>query len=57
MLLYNILDRTGIRIQLVNGRTPNEGKVEFLFPMRGAVCGSHWDDKVAKVACRMLGLP
>ena len=28
-----------------------------LFPIRGAVCGSHWDDNAAKVSCRMLGLP
>ena len=54
--MYTILDQSDIKLRLVNGNTSSEGTVEILFPMRGAVCGSHWDDKAAKVACRMLGL-
>ena len=45
-------------IQLVNGSSPNEGRVEFCVNEQwGTVWDDGWDRNDATVACRQLGLP
>ena len=46
------------RVRLVNGSTPNQGRVEVLYGGTwGTVCHNHWDSRNAKVVCNMLGYP
>lgn len=47
-----------VSIRLVNGKFPNEGRLEVLYHGRwGTVCDDLFDTTNAKVVCRMLGLP
>ena len=43
-------------IRLVDGRTPDDGRVEVcLNGQWGSVCYDRWDTRDATVACRQLG--
>jgi deleted-in-malignant-brain-tumors protein 1 len=47
-------------VRLVNGTTPNEGRVEVhINGQWGTVCDDHFasNTNAAKVVCRQLGLP
>ena len=45
-------------IRLVDGSSPNEGRVELCYEEGwGTLCGAKWDRNNALVACRQLGLP
>ncbi|XP_050394148.2 uncharacterized protein LOC126812030 isoform X2 [Patella vulgata] len=47
---------TELKVELVDGKTPNEGRVEItLNGERGTICDDGWDNKDATVICRMLG--
>lgn len=42
----------------MNGRTPNEGRLEICFSDHwGTVCDDGFDTSDANVVCRQLGLP
>ena len=43
-------------MELVNGTQPNSGRIELVRNgLRGTVCDDAWDDKDAKVVCKMIG--
>lgn len=52
----DIFAQKQIRLRLNNGRTPSEGRVEFLSPLKGVICGEKWSLREAMVVCRQLGL-
>ncbi|XP_062608857.1 deleted in malignant brain tumors 1 protein-like isoform X3 [Saccostrea cucullata] len=53
VLCYKTLNST---VRLVNGSSPDEGRVEVLVNSRWRpVCSSSWDNNDARVACRSLG--
>ena len=42
--------------RLVNGSTPNEGRLEICYNNNWrTICESHWTDAYAEVVCRNLG--
>lgn len=56
--VFSILGHQNVSIRLVDGKVPNEGRLEVLYHGRwGTVCDDLFDTTNAKVVCRMLGLP
>ena len=53
--LFIFLSTAGT-LELVNGTQPNSGRIELVRNgLRGTVCDDAWDDKDAKVVCKMMG--
>ena len=51
-----LTDCTNGTMKLVNGSTPNEGRVEICINGEwGTVCDYEWDRREANVVCRQLG--
>ena len=45
-----------IRLRLVNGNVPNEGRVEIFYNNTwGTICDNYWNKNDGKVVCRQLG--
>ena len=55
-IVLSIAQNTDLPVRLVNGSGPYEGRVEINYKGRhGTVCDDLWDEKAAKVVCRMIG--
>ena len=57
LILSDQHDHLGdIRLRLVNGNVPNEGRVEIFYNNTwGTICDNFWVHNDAKVVCRQLG--
>ena len=51
-------NRLPLEVRLAGGMSPNSGRVEVRYHGAwGTVCKYGWDERDAKVVCRMLGYP
>ena len=58
MKIFTEPECTNGSVQLVDGSSPNEGRVELCQNDQwGRVCGNNWDRDDARVVCRQLELP
>ncbi|XP_053383319.1 deleted in malignant brain tumors 1 protein-like [Mercenaria mercenaria] len=56
--LHDVGVKCGSSVRLVNGPTPNSGRLEVFYKGHwGTVCDSTFDNNNAMVACRQLGFP
>ena len=57
MLYYCAVVCSDGQIRLVNGRNGTQGRVEVCYLGNwGTICDDFWNDNVASVVCRQLGL-
>ena len=50
-----VLCPVDLQVELVGGEV-NSGRIELVYDgIHGTICSHHWDDKDARVICRMMG--